>query len=92
VIAAVDAARLEKELHSRFWRQRSHGEWFRPEGGLVAFIKASAQQLETEVKRKRGWAALSRRVKGEARRARAYHETLELARSIQRGVVPPKEG
>jgi hypothetical protein len=35
------ATSLEQEIHSRFWADRHHGEWFDPSAGLLDYIAAN---------------------------------------------------
>lgn len=39
---------FERELHSRFGRDRSHGEWFRPSEALEALIAQRAVSLQED--------------------------------------------
>lgn len=45
VIRDASAERLESRLHMQFAHARRHGEWFRPEPDLLAFIALKARDF-----------------------------------------------
>lgn len=51
IIRSPQAVGVERGLHHQFRASRSHGEWFHPSAGLLAFIAAEAEDYEEMLSR-----------------------------------------
>lgn len=48
VVRCPDPAKLERDLHGRFARERSHGEWFRYSSRLQAYVAKNSVSADQD--------------------------------------------